>query len=140
MGAVNAAEFDRGIWRRRAKLVRLIDADTPVVLLDQGVNGSATIGLRLAGVKAAEAGTAAGDAATRWLEAFLEDRFVSVRSALASRDWPLRVETRRRASGTEIQSHERWVGDLWVVGMLGGELVDVAEALVAAGHAARVAA
>lgn len=132
---MNVEAWDRSLlWRYRARLIRLRDADTIVCLVDSGYRGRHEAPLRLVGVNAPEKGTAAGDAATRWLDGFL-----AARGAWAPGRWRVRVETIQRETVVEeTTSFERWISRVWVADD-DGSMTDVAAALVAAGHATRVA-
>lgn len=52
----------------RAKLRRLVDADTPILLIDQGFGKWIIERLRLNGIDAPEIGTLAGQRAKKWVE------------------------------------------------------------------------
>lgn len=132
---MNATGFDTALWTYRARMVRLRDADTVVLLVDCGYRSRHEEAVRLAGVDAPERGTAAGVAAMEWLSDFLV-----ARGAWSTGSWRLRVRTLRKETvQAEETSFDRWVSDLWVVEE-GGEMVDVGGALVAAGHGVKVGA
>ncbi len=119
-------------FRYRARLVELIDPDTLRVLCDCGFGVRAEVDIRLAGVDAPEAGTEAGADAFAVVLVLLGGYAVWDRAEAGG--WPLRVETLRRASGTEVRSFARWVGRAWIVPADGAEPIDLAAWLVSAGH------
>ena len=57
----------------RGKLRRLVDADTPILLIDQGFGKWILQRLRLNGIDAPEIGTLAGQRAKKWVENELKD-------------------------------------------------------------------
>ncbi len=132
---MNAEDFDRAfLWRFRATKARVIDGDTVAVLCDTGYRGRHEARLRLAGIDAPEMGTGAGALARLWLDKELDRAWVWTKT------WELRVETiQRETVVSETTSFERWVSRLWMVSPDDGSLIDVAEAMVAAGHATPVA-
>lgn len=102
----------------RARLARIIDGDTFVLLVDLGFHVSTTKTIRLRDVNAAEPGTPAGTAAT----AFVLD-------LLAGK--PLLVQSYK-----DRRSFARWVADVWLD--TPPEPESVADHLVKAGHATAV--
>ncbi len=127
------AELDAYLWRRRARPVRILDADSWRVVVEQSFGVRVEVDIRLAGVDAPELGTAAGKDALVAVVGLLAEHAVWERAEAGA--WPLRVETLRRASGTEVRSFARWLGHLHIV-QENGQLINVATALVEAGHAA----
>lgn len=125
-------DFDRGrLWHFRASLVSITDADTLRLLVDTGFSGRHEAIIRLAGINAPESGTREGEAATAWLEDTLSLWSVGHR-------WPLRVVSLQRETViSEVRSFERFVGNVYLI-VHTGQLRDVGELLVVAGHATRV--
>ncbi len=101
-----ATDAEDGLFRYRAELVRLLDADSLQVRLDGGFGIRFECAIRIAGVDAPERNTPEGFAAAVALLRLIE--------ASADR-WPLRVQTFRTAAGTEARSFARWVGSCSVV-------------------------
>lgn len=118
---MNALDFDRQLlWRFRAKLVRIVDGDSCVVLCDTGFFGRQEVSLRLADYSAPERYEADGPAATAALAEAI---------ATGVGEWPLRVVTLQRETVVrEVQSFARYVGHLWLVNA-DGTLTDVRERL-----------
>lgn len=118
----DAAEFDRiFLWRFRARVLRVIDADTAVVLADCGFHGRHEARIRLADYSGPELREPGGEAARARLEAAL-------RRADGS-DWPLRVISQQRETvASETWSFERYVATVLVAQPDGG-LVSVVELL-----------
>lgn len=102
----------------RARLHRVVDADTFVLTVDLGFYVAANITVRLRGVNAPEARAPGGYYATEFTRDLLEGK-------------PLLVE-----SFKDRMSFARWVCDVWVAGE---QPVSVAGALIAAGHGVAVA-
>ena len=98
---MRAADFDKAVlWRYRARLLRLIDADTVVCLVDTGFYGRHEVRLRLADIDAAEADEAGGAEATSALAGALR--------LAGDGPWPLRIVTRQRETVvSEVRSFER---------------------------------
>jgi endonuclease YncB( thermonuclease family) len=118
----------RGWEWPRARVVRVVDADTLDVELDRGFYDRSVRRLRLAAVNAPERDTPEGRAAVDWLVEWLHVRdALPVQSAdLPPSRWPLVALTERAdAYGG------RWDGWLWAAA--DGECLNVA--MVAAGHA-----
>jgi len=130
MTGMDALDWDREyLWRFRARLVSVTDGDTIVVLSDTGYRGRQEVALRIFGIDAPKMSTPEGKMAAHWLASTL------LWGRYGFSPWLLRVKTiQRETVVTEVTSFERWVSRVWVVGE-GGRLVDVAEALVKAGHA-----
>ena len=112
---MNVTAFDLDLWHYRARLDRIIDADTYALWVDLGFSCWAYVHVRLAGVDAPERYTEAGRAATAWVAALVAGR-------------PLRLHSLQRAT------LGRWLGDIHVV-EADGELLSLGDALVTAGHA-----
>lgn len=126
---MKAEEFDTGIWDYRATLRRIKDADTLVLLVDCGFRGRHEPSVRLARCDAPERGTPAGDAAFAFLVDLLIDGHIP--------GWGLRVRTAQRETVVEeVTSFERWVAEVWTVAP-NGEMTNIADALIAKGHATR---
>ncbi len=122
------------LWRFRASLIRVVDADTIVVLTDQGFDGRHEPAIRLAGVNAPEKRTPEGKAAAWWL---IDQMTPPLDQALAIGRWNLRVETLQLETVIkEATSFERWVATVAIV-QPDGRMIDLGTALVAAGHATR---
>lgn len=94
----------------RAEVVRVIDGDTFVALVDLGFYASILIHVRLHGVDAPELRSSAGPAARAFLVDLVERKRVTIESFHDDR------------------SFERWVCDCW----LGGQ--GVAQKIIDAGH------
>ncbi len=126
-------EFDRArLWRYRASLVRIKDADSLSLLVDTGFSGRHEATIRLVGINAPERGTPAGEAATAWLEELMM-QWSGFRGP-----WPLRVVSLQRETVvSEVRSFERFVGSVYLIDDA-DQLQDVGEMLVAAGHAMRI--
>lgn len=120
-------EFDRALlWRFRARVVRVIDGDTVVILADTGFYGRHEVTLRLADVWAPELGSPEGELARNRLTDLL---------TVNPTGWNLRVVTRQKATViAEQQSFARYVGDLFVVQPETGRLIDVGQAMIAHGY------
>lgn len=121
---MNAASYP--LYHYRASLVRVIDGDTIVVKISLGFHVSIDVTVRIAGIDAPEmtgAERPAGEAAAAWLRRLLAERPA------------LYVRTHKDA-----RSFARWVADV-AVARDGeeGELDDVAELMIGAGHARPVA-
>lgn len=114
------------LWTYRARPVRCIDGDTLSLELDLGFGARLEFDLRVAGIDAPEMGAADGAAALAFLrDEVLGDAFAAGRAA-----WPLRVRTRKTGTGNDVRSFARYVGDVRTEAG-----TDVAEAMVATGHA-----
>ncbi len=126
---MKAEEFDRAhLWRFRARTVRVIDADTVLALVDCGYRGRHEARLRIHGIDAPEVGTKEGNLARAWLATQIDGAHHILQ------EWPLRVETiQRETIVSEVATFERWVSKIWLVDD-DGEMFDLADALVAAGH------
>jgi len=107
---MNAEEWDRGhLWRFRARLVRVIDADTWVVEADTGFSGRHEVHIRIAEMNAPESSTPEGAVATAAVIRLLN----TIPPSFA---WPLRIVSRQRErSVAEVRSFERFVADVSVV-------------------------
>lgn len=99
----------------RARIERVIDGDTYVLVVDLGFRVSLTITGRLRGVDCPELDTPAGMAAAEFVEALR-----AVRPEFVIQSYK------------DQQSFARWIVDVWVT--TGESLADV---LVSAGHATR---
>lgn len=117
--------MSEGLWRYRARLVRVVDGDTLELEVDLGFGARYAAAIRLLGVDAPELPSADGDRSRAALAQLV---------AAGAGAWPLRVQTHRLASGSEARSFARWVGTVWVAAADGG-LVDVGAALIAMGAA-----
>lgn len=125
VAAVNVADWPT--YHYRASLVRVIDGDTIVVRVALGFHAAIDITVRIAGIDAPEMHgpeREAGGAAALWLADLLADAPA------------LYVRTHR-----DSRSFARWVADVAIPrpGDEDGELHDVSELLIAAGHAVPVA-
>ena len=69
---INDARADE-LFTFRGKLRRVVDADTPLVIIDQGFGYWNEQRLRLKGIDAPELGTLAGERAKKWIENELKD-------------------------------------------------------------------
>lgn len=118
---MNALTWDRAhLWRFRASLVRVIDADTAVLLADLGFFARYEVRVRLLNFSAPESNTLEGKLGA-----------VRLRAALlrGAGDWPLRVVTHQRETiVAETRSFERFVGEI-LVAQSSGELTNVVELL-----------
>lgn len=120
------------LWHYRARLVRLIDADTLELELDTGFHSRHIERVRVADVNAPEQNTDAGKAATAWGAHWME-----MVGARTSDSWPLLVHTRMvdsRRGVLQDMSLGRYVAT--VCSAWSGE--SYGDALVAAGHAVQV--
>jgi endonuclease YncB( thermonuclease family) len=115
-------------WPWRARLRRIVDADTLELELDRGFRDYSVRRVRLAAVNAPERGTAEGRAAIEWLTEWLHarDALAAQSAELPPSRWPL-VALTVRADGFG----DRWDGWLWAV--RDGECLN--QALIASGHA-----
>jgi endonuclease YncB( thermonuclease family) len=113
--------FDREcLWRYRATLIRVIDGDTLVALVDTGFFGRHEVHVRIAGLFAPEMSSEGGEAARDALSKALEPM---------TSPWGLRVITRQRETViSEVRSFERYVADVFLVAA-DGALVDVKDLL-----------
>lgn len=135
---MNVTEWDKAhLWRFRASLIRVKDADTIVVLTDQGFDGRHEPAIRLAGVNAPERKTPEGKAAAEWI---LDELLSAELATEHETRWTLRVETLQLETVVEeATSFERWVAYVAIV-RPDGSMMDVADALIAAGHGTRAPA
>ncbi len=119
---MNATTFDRTcLWQYRAQLLRVIDADTAVLLIDTGFGGRHEVHLRIADLDGPERNTPEGPLAAQ--------RLLGALWSAAETAWPLRVISRQRERVvSEVRSFERFVGDLYVTNAK-GELTDVKDLL-----------
>lgn len=94
------------LWHYRAKLIRVIDGDTLVVLVDTGFWGRQEVHVRLIDVYARELRAYGG----------VTDREKLVRAlANLSGEWPLRVVTLQKEKSTgEVTTFERYVGEVFI--------------------------
>lgn len=123
------------LWTYRARPIRAVDGDGLLLLVDLGFGARYEADVRLDGIDAPEIGTEAGRAAWRYLwHDLLGPAFLQGASA-----WPLLVRTRKTRTGREDRSFARYVGWVGVIGA-NGAVLDVADALAAAGHARRATA
>jgi micrococcal nuclease len=106
------------VYRYRAKLTRIQDGDSWVLLVDVGFRAYVSVLARLRDVNCPELRTPEGDKAAEFVKLLLEGK-------------PLLVESYK-----DQRSFARWICDCWVI--QDGEAVSVADALVEAGHAVRV--
>lgn len=113
------------LWHYRASLVRVIDGDTVVLLVDTGFGGRHEVAIRVAGIDAPELPSVDGIAATVALRRIV---------ARGTGAWPVLVTTQRLRSGSEVMSFARYVGSLAIV-EADGSVTDVAAAMVRDGHA-----
>lgn len=118
---MRTADYDaERLWRFRARLVRVIDADTAVVEADTGFGGRHEAHIRLANYSGPERNTPDGPEATRRLADAL---------ARGVGAWPLRLTSLQRETVVaEVRSFERYVGFLATVEP-DGSLSDVGERL-----------
>ncbi len=120
---------ESNLWRYRARLVRVIDGDTVVLLVDTGFGSRMEATIRIAGINAPELPTFPGYEARDALVGMLPGRL-----SLPNIDgWPLRVQTHKTRTGTDDRSFTRYVGDVYTeAGVNAGDL------MVNAGYAERV--
>lgn len=78
------------LWTFRARLIRVVDADTFEIELDTGFHSRHVERVRLAGADAPERNTAAGKMALIWAIHWFQ-----AASSDSSRAWPLIVRTRQ---------------------------------------------
>lgn len=100
-------------WWFRARVHRVIDADTLAVQADLGFDVAVNITVRVQGVDAPELRTPEGKAAAAFVQDLLSDPRVTLRTE-------------------HDRTFARWVAEVWLAD--GRSLADV---LVAAGHATR---
>lgn len=100
-------------WWFRARVRRVVDADTLAVAVDAGFDVGINVTIRVQGVDAPELRTPAGNAAARFVEGLLSDPRVTLRTEFD-------------------RTFARWVGEVWLSD--GRSLADV---LVAGGHGTR---
>lgn len=105
-------------YRYKAELARIIDADTWVLSIDLGWYISANKHVRLRDVNCPEPGKPGGDEATAFVTDLLTGK-------------PLIVESYK-----DRRSFARWVCDVWIIE--DGEAVNVAQAIIDAGHGVSV--
>lgn len=99
----------------RARLHRIVDADTFVLNTDLGFNVWAHITVRLRGVNAPERGAPGGPEATEWVRGLIGNADLYVRSY------------------KDRMTFARWICDVGVID--GVMMLDLAEAMIEAGHA-----
>jgi len=118
---VNAKEWDREyLWHFRASLIRVHDADTIVVLTDNGMDGRHKTNIRIADLWEPEIWTEDGKARANALMLALQNFLPPPQS-----EWNLRVITRQlKTKVEEDTSFTRYVGDVWLV-PAGGEMIDL---------------
>ena len=121
-------EFDRGfLWRYRAKLLRVVDGDTMIVLADTGFMGRHEVRIRLHDVWAPELKAEGGEAAKQRLTKVLLDAMRPENDGPRP-EWYLRiVSLQKERVVAETTSFERFVADVFVVQE--NRLVNVADAL-----------
>lgn len=118
---------DPKLWTYRARPVRVIDGDTLALLIDLGFGARYEADVRIAGIDTPELGNEDGAAAAVALGRLLAPAFEAA-------GWPLLVRTRKSRTGRDARSFARWIGDVHVAGH---PPIDVAAAMVEAGHATR---
>lgn len=121
--------MDDRLWFFRARIMRVVDADTLELELDTGFHSRHIERVRLRDVDAPERGTPEGKSATAWVRRWLAN-------SGNSGYWGLRVRTHQvdsRHGLIQDASLGRYVAD--VSSAATGE--SLADALIAAGHAAR---
>lgn len=107
------------LWHFRATVLRVIDGDTLVAVIDGGFRITVAIEIRLLGINAPEMHTPtldAGKASRDYLA-----------SLVAGKQLYLRTEKDHR-------SFTRYIGEIWIEDGLGG-LVSVNDAMIASGYA-----
>ncbi len=110
------------IYIYRARCHRIKDGDTFILDVDLGFNVRAHVNVRLRDVNAPERGTPEGKLAMEWLKTFISSADLLV------------------TSYKDKMSFERWICDVRVFRVVGDpEPVDLATAMIEAGHARRVA-
>lgn len=110
-------------WTYKLLDARVVDGDTIDATVDLGFHLSAKMPIRLDGINAAEHGTKAGDAASRWL-------LVLVAAAKT-----MVVTTRKEAAGDK---YGRILGTLWIDGVNVNQLaIETGHALAYDGHGPR---
>jgi hypothetical protein len=139
-------EWDRAhLWNFRARLVRVVDADTIKVLSDTGYRGRHEPALRLHRVFAPKASTYEGAVAATWLGRVLGNRPQGGTGdgppdvPPLHREWPLRVKTVQRETVVEeTTTFERWVSDVWLAPAdPAADPIPLNDLIVDAGHARR---
>lgn len=105
---MNAREWDRAhLYQYRARLLRVIDGDTALLLVDCGFYGRHETRVRLFGIRAPELHAAGGLEAKQRLERAL--------SQATTGEWPLRlISTQRERIVAEQTTFERYVGWIWI--------------------------
>lgn len=95
------------MWDYRAQLVKVDDADTLVILADQGFSGRQEEAIRLADVSAPELRDPGGPESKAFTEAWL--------ALLPVRRWPLYVMTEPNTNPepTERRSFVRYIGTVY---------------------------
>lgn len=108
---MNVDEFDRALlWHYRAYLLRVIDGDTFVAMVDTGFFGRHEVHIRLADVDAPEINDEGGFDARDALENALEP------DGVPQPLWSLRIVTQQRETiVSEVRSFERYVATVYVV-------------------------
>ncbi len=112
--------FDRAhLWCFRAKLIRVVDGDTFVALVDTGFSGRHEVNVRLADFSAPERNEEGGAEATVYLHSILD----------RAGTWPLRIITQQKETiVAEQRSFIRYVAYVWIDN--NGQLVDLRTILV----------
>ncbi len=123
---MNVGEFPT--FHYRATLVRVVDGDTIVVNADLGLSTYRRISLRIAGINTPEINKGSASEIEAGIDA--RDALLDIVPV----GTPLWIKTYK-----DRRSFDRYVADVFV-SITGGELVDVAQMMVDAGHAVRVAA
>ena len=117
---MTADQFDRDyLWHFRAEFLSMeyIDGDTFTALVDTGFNGRQRVRVRIADLDMPEVREGHGSMAQSTLRMILD----------SPNGWPLRIVTRQRETVvTEVRSFERYVADVYVIGLT-GQLMNVRE-------------
>ena len=89
------------MWTYRARLNKVIDADTADLTIDLGFHLTLTQRVRLAGIDAPEMSTPGGRLAKQWATNWLLDH--------SDGDWPLTITTRK---GPTHDRYGRFIADI----------------------------
>lgn len=109
-------------YQYRAEWLRVIDGDTLELRVDLGFDVRVDIHIRIAGIDAPERNTPTGPAARDALHRLVTGR-------------QLHIKTHKTRSGSDVRSFVRYVADVHALDGAGGPPTNVADAMIASGHA-----